>query len=190
MVKFFGRVDMNKQGNIASDMPAWSMTTHIDELQESIDSRERSLESGAVPFDNIQYQREELKKEKEKLNAILESRPKLSETDENKLRKIEKEVVPEIRNWLFTRSEMHMGLASPHEEVRRMTEPIIGIGKEAAEICEHNGIRVSRKGNSAFVSRNGAEKMWKLIKKYFNEPANVEALRRDKATVRTGFSKG
>ena len=187
MIKFFGKVDMNKQGNIASEIPAWAMTTHIDELQESIDSRGRALESGSIPFDNIQYQREELKKEKEKLNAIVESRPKLSELEENKLRKIQKEITPEIKNSMFTRSEMHMGLASPHEEVRRMIEPIIGINKEAAEICEHNGIRVTKKGNSVFVSRNGATKLWKLIGKYFGEQTNVEALRRDKATARTGF---
>ena len=48
-IVFYGKVDLNKAGKIASHMPAWTMQPHIDELEEEIGRKERALERGEIP---------------------------------------------------------------------------------------------------------------------------------------------
>ena len=179
MVTFFGKVDLNKAGKIASHMPAWTMQPQIEELEEEIGRKERSLERGEVPLDNIPQTKEELNREKTRLADILGGKPKLSETEENKLHKVYKDLGTSIKSSMFTRSDMLKGVASPHEEVRRMKGAVIGIDKETASLCEANGIQIKKNDGSFYVSRDGASKMWKIVKKYFNENSNVEVLRKD-----------
>lgn len=178
-IKFFGKVDLNKEGNISSQMPAWSMKNQLEELEEEVARKERALERGDIPHDSIATTREDLKKEKKQLNAIKESKPKFSETEENKLWKMHKDLGNVIKPTLFTRSEMMKGTASPHEEMRRMKDPCISVPKEIAELCSDNGIKVSEEKNNFLVSRDGASHMWKLIGRYFGENTNIEALRKD-----------
>jgi hypothetical protein len=184
MVTFFSKVDINKHGKIGSQMPAWTMTTLVEELREGIDRKERALEAGTIPSDDIMKTKENLKREKERYESIVSGRPELSETDENMLLKSYKTLGSEIGNSMFTRSDMKMGLADAHEEVRRMKDPIIGVNKDIAGLCEENGISVSKKNGANYVSRDGATKIWKIIGKYFGEPSNVESLRRDKVKSR------
>lgn len=184
MVKFYGKIDINKHGNISSALPAWSMQTKIEELTESVESAERQIERGEVPYDKMGEVKEKIRKGKEKLEMILSSKPALSEEQENKLWKIYKSLGKDIQDSLFTRSEMKLGLASPHEELKRMKEPIIRISPEIAEICKENNVKVSSKSNTHYVSRDGASLMWKVIGKYFGEASNVETLRKDKVSVK------
>ncbi len=179
MISFFGKVDRNKEGKIASTAPAWTLKTQIEDLEEDIARKERSLERGDIPVDSIPMTREELKKEKKRLGEILESRPKLTEAEENKLYKIHKDLSTAIKPALFTRSEMMKGVASAHEEMRRMKDPVMNVNKDIAELCEVNNIQVTAKKDGLYISRDGATHIWKLIGKYFSEPSNVETLRRD-----------
>lgn len=179
MISFFGKVDRNKEGHITSTTPAWTMKGQIEELEEEIGRKERALERGDIPVDSIPNTKDELRKEKKRLGEILEGRPKLTETDENKLWKIHKDLATAIKPSLFSRSEMLKGLASPHEEMRRMKEPVMNINKDIAEFCEANNIKVTEQKGGLYVSRDNAAHAWKMIGKYFGEAANVESLRRD-----------
>lgn len=181
-VKMFGKIDINQYGKISSEIPAWAMQTHIEELSEEIDSKERSLARGEVPLDVVPQTREEIRKSRETLEKIIESKPKVSDAERDKLWKIYKETGKKIDDTMFSRSEMKLGLASPHEEARRMKDPIIKIDADMVELCEANSISVSKKGDSAYVSRDQATKAWKLIGYLIGEATNVEVLRRDKAT--------
>ena len=186
MVTFYGKVDIKKHGKIASQMPSWTMQVQLENMAEGIAKKERALANGTIPADDIMRTKEELKKEKERYEDIISSRPKLSETDENMLSKTYKTLGNEIKQSLFTRSDMKLGFADAHEEVRRMKDPIIGISKEIANLCEDNGVRVERKSGSNYVSRDNASKLWKIIGKYLGESSNIETLRRDRTTARTG----
>jgi len=44
---------------------------------------------------------------------------------------------------MFSKSQMDKGLADPHEEARRISEPVIKVvSKEVAELCEAAGIKM------------------------------------------------
>lgn len=176
---FFGKIDINKDGRIASPMPAWAMRVKIEDLQEEIESKERALERGDIPQDSLVITREETKKLKKRLNDILESRPKFSDVTENKLHKTHKELGAIIKPTLFTKSEMAKGTASPHEEARRMKDPVIPVTPEIAELCIDNGIQPAKQKGGYYVSRDNAVHMWKLIGNYFGAETNMESLRKD-----------
>ena len=186
MIQFFSRIDKNKIGKRASETPAWAMRTHIDALRESIEAKERMLERGDCPLDAVPQTRAEIRKEQQRLDEILESRPKASPDIEDKLWKVYKSLGKDIQDTLFTRSDMKLGLASPHEEARRMKEPIIKVNREIADLCKENEVPVHVKGNDAYLTRDNATKVRQWIGKYLGEETNIEALRKDKVTQRTG----
>lgn len=189
MISFFGTVDRNKKGSRASEVPSWAMQTHITDLKESIDSKERAIERGDIPLDAISQTKAEIQKERQRLTEILESKPKASSDVEDKLWKIYKSLGKDIQDTLFTRSDMKLGLASPHEEAKRMVNPIIKVNKEIVELCKENGVPVTTKGNEVYLTRNNASKIWKWTGHFLGEPTNVETLRKDKVTAKTGRIK-
>jgi len=176
MPKIFGDVDKTEKGKIKSQYPAWYYDQQIEDMKESIRQREYQLDNDLVMQTEKGIQRERLRQEKERLDQIEASRPKLSPTETEEFAKIRKEMGTEIRDQMFTRSEMDRGLADAHEEARRMTEPIIKIKNEKeAKLAEECGVKVSKDGK---VSRKDAEKMWKIVSKSLGEMSNVEGLRR------------
>ncbi len=170
---FFGPADRNKQGRVASEMPSWSMPRHLDELKENIDRQERYLERGEIPLDRVPYVREEIKRGKEKMNSILSSKPNLSDKQKDHVHKVFEDLKNKIPQTMYTRKDEKDGVADPHEEARRMVNPIIPVDKETAEACEI----ALRKG---MVSRNEATRMLKIIGSYLGEEVHIEQLRRDK----------
>lgn len=189
MVSFFGKVDRNKKGDRSSEVPSWAMQTHINDLREGIESKERAIERGNIPLDAIPQTRAEIQKERQRLTEILESKPKTSPDVEDKLWKVYRSLGKDIQDTLFTRSDMKLGLASPHEEARRMVNPIIKVNKDIVELCKENGVPVAIKGNEAYLTRNNASKIWKWAGHFLGEPTNVETLRKDRVTARTGRVK-
>ncbi len=184
MIKFFGKIDMNKAGRISSEIPAWSMKTHIDDLREEIQRKERAIARGDMPLDGIPYAQAKIKEESERLQEILNSRPKLTDKEVDSVDKCRKSLGSKISRTMFTRSDMKLGLADAQEEARRMKGmKTIKLDKEEVAFCEANEIKVNRDG---WTSRDNASKCFKLLSRYLGESGNVEQLRKDKLTVRTG----
>jgi len=174
-IEFFGPMDRKEgkpEGVITSEYPAWMHDFQIEELEESINRKERSLAEGSIPSEYVANSREELKREKDKLGLIKKSKPKLTATQKDKLYNDYKELGSAIRDYMFTRSDMMRGTADAHEEVARMTKPSIPVSPEIARICNLRPV----KGK---VSRNDASKAWKMIGKVLGEATNAETLRRD-----------
>jgi hypothetical protein len=178
-VEFFGKVDKGQKGEISSQFPAWYFESHLDELRESIARKERSLKRGDIPPDSIPETRAELAKESERLKAIEGSKPTLSDQEKNLLYKCHKSLGSKIQDSMFTRSEMMMGTASPHEEAKRMSQPIIVLSKEELSLAKGCGVTVDDKN---MVSRNAASRIFKMVGKLIDQPTNIEVLRKDKAT--------
>lgn len=171
-IHFFGKVDKNKDGVIASQYPAWMMETHVEELKRAIEEKELKLANHMVEPEDMMYIKAELDREKKRLVDIESSKPTLSGEQKDKVYSNYKDLAGKIADSLFTRDEMMLGLANPHEEAHRMVDPIIPINPEIAEAC---GVE-SRDGK---VSRNEATRIFKILGKVLGEETNVEALRRD-----------
>lgn len=172
---FFKGVDAN-----GSQYPAFYYDVHISELKETIDSEERRLNAGQVPYDLAYKLKASIEKNKKLLEEIERSRPSLSDGERDRINKAYKQLGKEIGQYLFSRSEMMIGLASPHEEARRMTEPCIS-ADGFDELIKACNVQVT----DGKVTRNGAAKMFKICGKLIGEPTNIEVLRKDKRTVRT-----
>lgn len=185
---FFGSPDRKgktMEGRIGSEYPAWMKKQQIEEMEESIARKERELKQKLIPYDEVPYAEAELEREKERLYKINQSKPKLSAVDKDRIAKEYKRLSREVGGSMFTRSEMKIGTVSAHEEARRMVEPIIECQDESlARSC--NVIPINGK-----ISRNQATKIWKICGHALGEggpgeATNVETLRKDKRTARTG----
>jgi len=186
-IQFFGKVDKRKQdGKIASEYPAWYMRSQIEELEESINRKERELQRGTIPPSEVMYAKAELEKEQKRLGEIRESEPKLTDAERDSISKVYKELGKEIQDTLFTKTDMMKGLADAHEEARLMVGDVISVKDKAfAEMCEACGIPLEREGKARrAISRNEASRVYKIIGRYLGENTNIERLRRDKITAR------
>ena len=69
-IKFYGKIDLNRKGEVASERPAWACPRQIDDLQESINRKKRALDRGEIPPDSILETRAELKREEERIEEM------------------------------------------------------------------------------------------------------------------------
>ncbi len=164
-----------------SSVPAWSLERQIGMLEDEVRAGETNIRMGTVPADEVYLAKETLNMKKNRLKDIIRSKPKLTDTQKDALAIKTKELGEEIKRSKFTQYEMEKGLADPHEEATRMTEPCILVDKNEAR-------RMGIATNNGYVSRNVAEGMWKnqmsLLGKGNN--LNTEMLRE---TVGTGGRK-
>lgn len=177
--KLFSDLDKDRHGRVVSEYPAWYFETHLENMDEEINSTERRLKEGRVPLDQVEYTKAELAAMREKREAIEKARPKLSDIERGKLWKIWKEeLCPAISESMFTRTDMKKGLADAHEEARRMVRPCIPVAGTVAELVEACAGTVV-KGK---VSRNTLARTFKIVAKLLGESANIEYLRKDRLT--------
>jgi len=174
-VEFFGDTDKNKSGNISSEAPAWYFKQHKENLENEISSTKNRLDRGEVPEAQKPETMAELARMRRKLDAINESQPKLNDSQKDIIAKTRSVLGDKIKDAMFTRTEMKMGLADAHEEARRMADPCIKVSHEEAVLIKKAGGRISNDGK---VSRNDAEKAWKLMGRSIGENSNTESLRR------------
>lgn len=176
-VQFFGSVDRKdgkSDGKITSEYPAFYFTTQIDELRENIARNERALESGAINPQSVPELKAEIKRDIVRLSEINKNHISLTGKDKDEAADLYKELGGQIQDSMFTRSDMMKGLANPHDELKRMKDPIIPVGKNG-KIFENMGIKPV-KGK---VSRTQASKVFKVLGKVLGEETNVEYLRKD-----------
>jgi len=179
-IRFFGEIDHNAKGQISSSYPAWYFTPHIEELSEEVDDLERALKSKTVPYDQIPMIEDQLKGSQARLEAIRESRPKISAKEEEDLAKVYEELSKHIANSMFTYSEEMFGTASAHEVVRRQKKFCVPLAKNLAKSLLLNY-------EDGLTTIKDAVKAWKIIGKLLGEPTNEEVLRRDRVTARSNF---
>ena len=167
-----------------SAIPAWSLPRNIDLLEDDVRKLGSMLDNKQVPIEEIPYQTADYEQKKKRLEDIKESRPKLTGNQKDLLRQKRDKLAAEINSAQFTRIEMEKGLADPHEEARRMTEPCIQVDKEEAR---RMGIKTDAKG---YVSRSKGEAMWKNMSSLLGDTQqnpNVEALRSDRGRSKSSM---
>jgi len=161
------------------------MRTHLENLDEEVASKRRSLEKGEIPPDKIMEVKAELEREEKRVSDIKESRPKLTEEEEKRVDEAHKYLGTAVSEALFTRSEMKLGLADAHKEADRISKPCIKIPDNMVEMCRDNNIDVYGKEKNYHLTRKGAELMYKYCGMYNGGNTNTEWLRKDKSTART-----
>ena len=169
---FFGEVDLNDKGQIRSDTPAWYFDVHIDELHESMARKKRMVEQNLVEPDVALRMREEIKAEKAKLDAIHDSRPKLTGNQLDLCNEAYKSLGQQISDSLPTRKEDQDGLVSPRDELRRMKSKHISINPQVARACGCKPV-------NGKISGDEANKCYKILGKHLGESTHVERLRKD-----------
>lgn len=174
-VEVFGAIDRKEKkedGDIVSTYPGWFSETSMDSLQEQIGSMKRAIKRGDTPSDEIMRVKNEIKVLEGRYSQIADSKPEMKGNVADFLNDINKKMAEEIRKSMFTRMEMKLNLADPHEEARRMKTPFIKIDPSTAKSF---GVPCQK----GLISRDGATQIWQMTQKLKGESTNPEILRRD-----------
>ena len=184
-ISFFGDVDKIKSGENAgktgSTFPSWYFTGKVEDLQDSINALKRRLEDeGATPVVRRAWQRD-LQAMEKRLDNINQSRPTIEGADKDELNKALKELKEEIMSSNYSRDDMVKGRANAGTQwrVNVGADPskLIKVPKALAKAC---GIQLERGGDPHYVklSRNAANRCWKIGRKYLGEDPNTGLLRK------------
>lgn len=175
MKSFFGEIDRNKDGKVASEYPAWTFPRQIENAKEEIDKKQRALDGGFVDRESEGEYKMAIERETERLTAIENSRPSLDKSEIDLCSKVYKSLVAGIGKTMPTRNDMHHNLIDAHDENRLNTSPSISVSADAAKMAQENEIRISDSGN---MSRNDASRLAKILGHILGENTNMERLRR------------
>ena len=175
-IVFFGEIDRNEKGQIKSEFPAYYFENNVEDLRDEIGWKNRALERKNINWEDVESTKKEVEGLETKLHLIETSRPKLKGADKDKIYNEYKRLGGELRDAMFPRTEMMKGLASAHEEAKRMISPSISIDPRFATAF-------NVKATKGKVSRDDASKIWKIMGKTLGDvPTNTEYLRRDRNT--------
>ena len=178
-VQFFGAVDRKgkkKDGKISSSLPCWYFPRKVEELEHDVEAKERSLVSGLLHPTAIPQVQFELAREKERLAEIRAAHVHLSGKEKDEAKAIYDDMGSQISDSMFTSYETTKGLADPHEEARRMKEPIINVDTRYKGVLANMGIEVGKGGK---ISRDDASRVYKILGKSIGENTNTERLRKE-----------
>lgn len=174
---FFTEADVSEKGNICSQVPSWSMTQLIEEMDRDIRQLEREAGDYSIAADKRAKIIEGLEQRKERRD-MMSKKPKL---DKDKIRLLvgterEKGSLGEkISDSMFSSEDMARGIADAAVEVRRMLDPCIKLSPEEAEVA--SGCNVTMDKNR-MVSRDDAIRVWRMGRLYNEEMSNPELLRK------------
>jgi len=171
---FFGEVD-KKNGKISSSYPAWYFDRLIENMEEEIGRHEREIKRGVISDEQKDKMHAKVVAMRKKYESIMESKPSKKGVDIDNLAKARKELGKVIAESMFTVSQERQRLVDPHEEVRRQKTPIISVKGDLFEICRAANCRISRDGK---VSRDDAERAWKIAGRDLGEITNVSILKK------------
>ena len=174
---FFTEADVSEKGNICSQVPSWSMTQLIEELDRDIKQLEREAGDYSIAADKRGKIIEALEQRKERRD-MMAKKPKL---DRDKIRKLvgterEKGSLGEkISDSMFSTDDMMRGIADAAVEVRRMLDPCIKLDPEEAEVAAGCNVQIDK---NRMVSRDDAIRVWRMGRLYNEEMSNPELLRK------------
>lgn len=193
-ITFFTGVDrrcdqdgnLDSEGRVLSEYPAFYHTGQIEDLREEISRTERNIhryrKGGIFDEESLFRQGRDLKASKAKLELLEASKPRLNATQQDRLWEISRNLTQEVKGLLFSKSQMHMGTCSPHEEAARIIEKKISVDKLG--ITPDLAKNLNMKLENGKAARGDLERALKIVNKTLGENTNIEALRADRTTFR------
>ena len=174
-INFFTEIDLDKNGNPKASYPFYYNPRQIEELKEDKRRLEKAVANGFVDADHMPEAQTRISQYTLQLEAIEKHKPEM-EKNIDRIDKMSKSLADVIAPSMFTRKEMREGLVDPHEEARRMSEPVVTLPPEVCETAIKNGIPV---GKDRKVSRDGAVRLWQMCQRRLDRSPDAEYLRRD-----------
>jgi hypothetical protein len=175
-LKIFGDVDRDPRGRIKSEYPASYFSEHTDELRREIDEMERVLENDGIPGAAKPRFKARLAQKRDRLDLIVNGTPKLTGQEVDLVNRVREEIGTQLKDAHPSRSEKEKGTVDAHEEVRRMSEPVMKIeNANQAEWAKSCGIRIS---DNNMVTRNDMDRMFKIASQKLGKSTDIEQLRR------------
>ena len=171
-IEFFGNVDKNSKGEIASDLPAWYFDFHLSELEESVSKKKRQIERGQILPESVFNVQNEIKSKEVRIKEIQASKPKLVGGQKDKVSKAYFSLKNEIANSMPTKLENMEGYTNPREELKRMKDFHIKVDPEIAKACN---VKMER----GKVTGDGADRIFKMSGRLLGENENIEKIRRE-----------
>jgi len=171
-IEFFGAPDRNVRGEISSSIPAWMLTQHVDELEESVNMKRRALDQNRIPADSRPYMESELKDEEARLKEIKASAPKLTGPQKDEVAKARQLLADQIRETAPSLRDDRNGFVKPHDEYRRLKTPHIKIDATMA-----NALGMKTQGGK--ITGDQANRAYKILSAAIGEDGSPERLRRD-----------
>ena len=171
-IQFFGEFEKHPKGGYRSEYPAWMHTKLLTDMKDELKAKQKILDM-RTPVANEGELREQIREMKSRIEDIESSKPKLSAKLKDELIGVSKELEEHIKETLFTRDEMKLGLADAHRELDRSMKKCIPI---RADLASAAGVKLE-KGKG---SREDAIKVWRLTRKSVDSElhTNPEFLRR------------
>jgi len=171
-IQFFGEVDLNDDGEIRSDMPAWYLEPHIDYMEEDISRKETALAQNRIVADQVPMVKEEIKQERKRLSEIKNSKPVLNDVQKDRCARAYESLKHQISDSMPTRKQAKDGLVNPYDEMKRLKEKHITIEPALAK-------SLGVKTDHGKITGDAANKCFQILGKVLGEPTNPETLRRD-----------
>ena len=171
-IQFFGEIDLNDEGGIRSDMPAWYLDRQVEELEEDVIKKEGMINRQQVTGESAAVLREQIKADKARLKKINEGRPNLTGTQKDRCAKFRESLARQIKDSMPTRKQTKDGLVNPYNELKRLKNKHIKVDPELAAAC---GVKPVR----GHISGDEANKCFQIVSKALGEESNPETLRRD-----------
>lgn len=175
-IKFFGEIDMNKNGQIGSEYPHWYNEEKLNSMQDQLDFEKSQLDAGYYPPDRIMEVRQKISNLEKKIDMIRTSRPKLEGSNKDLVAKAKNETADMIKEILPSYSDMQRGIADSNAESDRQLNPRIKLKtEEQLKLANMCNVKVT----DGKVTEIGLHKMWKMASKALGEEhSNIEHLRR------------
>ncbi|NIA30724.1 MAG: hypothetical protein GWP06_12530 [Actinobacteria bacterium] len=171
-IQFFGNVDKNAKGEIASELPAWFHDVQLEILIESMRRKERQLERGEVPPEHAFMVKNEIENEKKKITEIQMSKPTLKGGQKDMVYKEYTSLAGQISDTMPTVREDRRGFVNPREELKRLKTRHINISDKMANACGVKPVRGKITGDQA-------AKCYRMMGKVLGENTTIEKLRRE-----------
>jgi hypothetical protein len=171
-IQFFGEVDLNDQGGIKSDMPAWYLERHIEYMEEDIRRKETAIRNRTIESDQVPMFQEEIKQEKARLKEIVDSKPNLNDAQRDRCYRAYESLQKQIKDSMPTRKQAKDGLVDPYNEMKRLKQKHISIDTQLASALGVKPVHGKINGDEA-------NKCFQILGKALGEETNAESLRRD-----------
>lgn len=182
-IKWYGEIDRNSKGQRASTYPVYYYDGKIEKLEDEILSLEKNLAGVGGRQDIAETIRFDLKRKRERLDKILDSKPKLTGRQKDNVAKAVDYLAEKIRERQFSESDMKYGKYVP-EEAKLMSQGSIPVTAEIAPFVKGFEIPVDKHGK---IKRNDAIRMGDIMCKVLGEKFDAESLRPINPTVRGRF---
>jgi len=180
-ISFFGEIDKHPNGRLKSQYPAWYFDNQVEDLTETIRFKESQVDRGLVDRTEMGDFRAKLKRDKERLEQIIDSKPRLPGPQKNRIYSASKTLGEKISDSMPSHTQMQKGLVSANDEADRMSLPCIKLDDKEGELLHTMGIPMTNDGR---VSRDSAIRGWQILRKSIGETTNAEILRREDVSGR------